>query len=85
MNGLSPNLYPGILSEIIDETSPLYFAACFAGITASPGESIAGTTSPAPFGPGTDKTPDAYFLGTRPGLGILDAPVSGFLPRSLDC
>ena len=28
-----------------------------AGITASPGESIAGTTSPAPLGPGTETTP----------------------------
>ena len=73
-------------SEIMEETSPLYLDACFAGMTASPGESIAGTTSPAPFGPGTDKTPDAYFLGARPPAdGITGAPVSGFLPRSLDC
>ena len=32
------------------------------GITASPGESIAGITSPAPLGPGTLKIPSAYFL-----------------------
>ena len=38
-----------------------------AGITASPGDSIAGTTSPAPFGPGTERTPDAYPCGAPCG------------------
>ena len=59
--GPVPN--PGILSLIIPEISGEYFAVIFAGITASPGESIAGIMSPAPFGPGTDTTPVLYFLG----------------------
>ena len=60
-NGFLPILNPGTLSAIRDEIIPLYFLDCLAGITASPGESIAGTTSPAPFGPGTDIIPDASF------------------------
>ena len=43
-----------------------YFSTNFAGITASPGDSIAGTMSPAPFGPGTETIPLANFL---PPLG----------------
>jgi hypothetical protein len=39
-----------------------YFLADLAGITASPGDSNAGTMSPAPAGPGTIETPLAYFL-----------------------
>ena len=49
--------------EISASINPRYFCAFSAGIIASPGDSIAGTTSPAPFGPGTETTPDAYFLG----------------------
>ena len=58
--GFLPNLNPGTLSEIKEDTMPLYFCACFAGMTASPGESMAGTTSPAPLGPGTERIPLAY-------------------------
>ena len=74
-----PTLYPGILSEIIPLISPPYFSTILAGITASPGESIAGTTSPAPFGPGTLTIPFAYFLALKPGCiipGNLAAAVS---------
>ena len=60
-NGFLPILNPGTLSAIREEIIPLYFFDCFAGITASPGESIAGTTSPAPLGPGTDIIPEARF------------------------
>ena len=59
------------MSAIKEEIIPLYFLDCLAGITASPGESIAGTTSPAPLGPGTDMIPDARF---RFGLVLLIAP-----------
>ena len=72
-----PNLYPGRSSLSISLIKPEYFLDCSAGITASPGESIAGTMSPAPFGPGTDRTPELYFLvPARPPTGPLaTAPV----------
>ena len=59
-----------MLSLIIPEISGEYFAVIFAGITASPGASIAGIISPAPFGPGTDTTPLAY-----PGISPSDIAV----------
>ena len=78
-NGFTPNLNPGTLSCIIEEINPEYFFAWSAGITASPGDSIAGTTSPAPFGPGTLMVPEAYILGaTRPGPVIV-----GGTPKAL--
>ena len=55
-----PRTNPGILSEMIAEINDLYFCASSAGITASPGDSIAGTISPLPFGPGTLRIPEAY-------------------------
>ena len=55
--GSYPSKYPGMPSEIIELISGAYFLDIFAGITASPGDSIAGTISPAPLGPGTDTTP----------------------------
>ena len=62
--GSYPPSYPGILSEIIELISGAYLLAILAGITASPGDSIAGTTSPLPFGPGTDTTPLLYPIGS---------------------
>ena len=59
-----------MLSAIIPLIRPPYFLAILVGITASPGESIAGVTSPAPLGPGTLTTPFAYF-GIIPPLNIL--------------
>ncbi len=44
---------------------------------------MAGTTSPAPFGPGTERTPLAYFLGAcgpRKGLYLV---VFGMLAEAL--
>ena len=55
-----------MLSVIIAAISGPYLSVIAVGRTASPGESIAGTTSPAPFGPGTLNTPSAYFLGGSP-------------------
>ena len=52
-----PPLYPGTFPEIMAPINEEYLLAMSVGITASPGESIAGTTSPAPFGPGTETTP----------------------------
>ena len=66
-NGFLPNLNPGTLSAIKEEIIPLYFLDCFAGITASPGESIAGIMSPAPFGPGTENVPLLYPAIVPPG------------------
>ena len=47
------------------------------GIIDSPGETIAGIISPAPFGPGTIKTPLLYPFGFLPlanfALGLLTA------------
>ena len=51
-----------MLSAIIPLISGAYFLAIGAGITASFGESIAGTLSPVPL-PGTLTTPFAYPLG----------------------
>ena len=53
-----------MLSEIIPLISGAYFLANLVGITASPGESMAGMTSPAPLGPGTETTPFAYPVGS---------------------
>ena len=50
-----------------------------AGITDSPGDSIAGTTSPAPFGPGTLTIPLANFLTPRPGIIIPGLFIAKFL------
>ena len=55
----------------MSEMKPRYFCALSAGITASPGASIAGTTSPAPFGPGTERTPDLYPCGFPPPALVL--------------
>ena len=71
-----PLLNPGIFPEIIPLINPEYLVAIFAGITASPGDSIAGTTSPAPFGPGTLNTPLAYFFGFAPRLPTALGPVN---------
>ena len=60
--GILPAIKPGTLSWNIAVIKPLYLSVVSVGITASPGESIAGTTSPAPFGPGTDIIPSLYFL-----------------------
>ena len=77
-----PIEYPGISSFIIPRIKPEYFADCLAGITASPGDSIAGTMSPAPLGPGTDTTPLAYFFGLA---AVPLAPGTEGVPTSLDC
>jgi len=58
-----PSSYPGIFPATIALINGPYFSAIAAGITASPGASIAGTTSPAPLGPGTLTTPLAYPVG----------------------
>ena len=47
-----------------------YFSTNSAGITASPGDSIAGTISPAPLGPGTLTIPFANFLAPFRGIII---------------
>ena len=63
-----PKANPGILSSRSALIKPEYFPACLAGITASPGESIAGIISPAPLGPGSERMPSASFLGAMNGL-----------------
>ena len=50
-------MYPGMLSAIIELINPPYFFVMAVEITDSPGDNIAGTTSPAPFGPGTETIP----------------------------
>ena len=74
-----PTWYPGILFAIIALINGAYFFAMSVGITASPGDSIAGTTSPAPFGPGTETTPLANFLAPRPGIIIPGLFIEKFL------
>ena len=52
---------PSLIKEVITGLFAGSCAAC-AGITASPGDSNAGTMSPAPIGPGTLSTPVEYLL-----------------------
>ena len=80
---ITPPANPGTFPEIIPCTSPAYFCVCFAGITASPLESIAGIESEVPD-PGPRITPPAaYFLpigigGTVvPPLPAIGAPIIG--------
>ena len=61
---------PGRFPATIPAITGAYFFALFAGITASPGDSRAGTMSPAPAGPGTMETPLAYFFGVTLGLPV---------------
>ena len=75
--GILPAIKPGTLSWNIAVIKPLYLSVVSVGITASPGESIAGTTSPAPFGPGTLITPSTYFLT---GGNLLTAPLAPLIP-----
>ena len=72
-----PSKNPGIFPVIIDAIKPRYLLAIFAGITASPGDNIAGTMSPLPFGPGTDNTPLLY-------LETFAVPAANLLPNILE-
>ena len=78
--GSLPVAKPGTSSLNIAVIRPLYFLDMSTGIIDSSGETSAGITSPAPFGPGTLSTPSENFFTFGTGGNPLTADLAPAAP-----